>query len=59
VNYPLAGDINIKDILHYNWPNPEEIAINEELSKMAKFIQRNICVDLKIGIWIVQVMLNY
>jgi len=36
VNYPLAGDINIKDILNYNWPNPDEIAINEDLNKMAK-----------------------
>jgi uroporphyrinogen decarboxylase len=36
VNYPLAGDISIKDILNYNWPNPDEIAINEELNNMAK-----------------------
>jgi uroporphyrinogen decarboxylase len=36
VNYPLAGDISIKDILHYNWPNPDEIVINEELNNMAK-----------------------
>jgi uroporphyrinogen decarboxylase len=31
VNYPLAGEITINDILNYDWPDPDEIKITEDL----------------------------
>jgi len=30
-NYPLSGDITIKDITSYEWPDPDKIQINEKL----------------------------
>jgi uroporphyrinogen decarboxylase len=36
LNYPLSGNITTRDVLNYNWPNPEGIDVTGDLNKRVK-----------------------